>query len=105
MQSEEKKKDFTFVIDDFVDYHSLDNFKCAEARQLYLDWVAQKANLEKLGRELEEKRQLYARASSSGRKSMAEELLQLEQQYEKLETEVADMPKAIRSLEINFTKK
>ena len=105
VQSEEKKKDFTFVIDDLVDYHSLDNFKCAEARQLYLDWVAQKANLEKLGRELEEKRQQYARASSSGRKKMTEELLQLEQQYEKLETVVADMPKAIRSLEINFTKK
>ena len=104
VQSEEKKKDFTFVIDDFVDYHSLDNFKCAEARQLYLDWVAQKANLEKLGRELEEKRQQYARASSSGRQNMTEELLQLEQQYEQLEKAVADMPKAIRSLEINFTK-
>lgn len=102
VQAEEKKKDFTFVIDDFVDYHSLDNFKCAEARQLYLDWQAKKEALEKLGRELEEKRQLYTRSSSNERQKMTDELLQMEKQYEQLETEVLAMPKAIRSLEINY---
>ena len=103
VQSEEKKKDFTFVVDDFVDYHSLDNFKCAEARQLYLDWQTKKEVLEKLGCELEEKRQLYTRSSSNGRQKLTSELLQLEKQYEQLETEVVGMPKAIRNLEINYT--
>lgn len=101
VQKEEKKQDFTFVIDDFNDYHSLENFKCAEARQLYVDWVAKQDALNKLGQELEEKRQRYTRSSVNERRKMTEELLHMEQQHEQLEAEVVDMPKVIRNLEIN----
>lgn len=101
LQTKEKKKDFTFVIDDFTDYHSLDNFKSADARQLYIDWTSKQEVLKKLSQELEEKRQLYTRSSVNQRLAMSEELLQMEKQCEQLETEVKDMPKAIRNLEIN----
>lgn len=104
MQSEVKKNDFTFVIDDFTDYHSLDNFKCAEARQLYKDWVAKQETLKRLGEELETMRERYTHSSSNDRKSMTNELLRMEQQYEQLETEVMGMPKAIRNLEINYIR-
>lgn len=104
MQAEVKKNDFTFVIDDFTDYHSLDNFKCAEARQLYKDWGAKQETLKRLGEELETMRERYTHSSSNDRKSMTNELLRLEQQYEQLETEVMGMPKAIRNLEINFIR-
>ena len=104
MQAEVKKNDFTFVIDDFTDYHSLDNFKCAEARQLYKDWVAKQETLKRLGEELETMRERYTHSSSNDRKSMTNELLSLEQQYEQLETEVMGMPKAIRNLEINYIR-
>lgn len=104
MQAEVKKNDFTFVIDDFTDYHSLDNFKCAEARQLYKDWVAKQETLKRLGEELETMRERYTHSSSNDRKNMTNELLRLEQQYEQLETEVMGMPKAIRNLEINYIR-
>ena len=104
MQAEVKKNDFTFVIDDFTDYHSLDNFKCAEARQLYKDWEAKQETLKRLGEELETMRERYTHSSSNDRKSMTNELLRLEQQYEQLETEVMGMPKAIRNLEINYIR-
>ena len=104
MQSEVKKNDFTFVIDDFTDYHSLDNFKCAEARQLYKDWMAKQETLKRLGEELEAMRERYTHSSSNDRKNMTNELLRLEQQYEQLETEVMGMPKAIRNLEINYIR-
>lgn len=104
MQSEVKKNDFTFVIDDFTDYHSLDNFKCAEARQLYKDWVAKQETLKRLGEELEAMREHYTHSSSNDRKNMTNELLRLEQQYEQLETEVMGMPKTIRNLEINYIR-
>ena len=104
MQAEVKKNDFTFVIDDFTDYHSLDNFKCAEARQLYKDWVTKQETLKRLGEELETMRERYTHSSSNDRKSMTNELLRLEQQYEQLETEVMGMPKAIRNLEINYIR-
>jgi hypothetical protein len=104
-QTEEKKKnDFTFIIDDFTDYHSLDNFKSTEARQLYTTWVAKQEELKKLGKELEEKRERYTHSSSNERNGMTAELLTMEQQYEQLETEVMNMPKAIRNLEINFIR-
>ena len=102
--TEDKKNDFTFVIDDFTDYHSLDNFKCAEARQLYTTWQAKQEELNKLGQELEAKRERYTRSSSNDRKNMTEELLRMEQAYERLETEVMSMPKEIRNLEINHNK-
>ena len=102
--TEDKKNDFTFVIDDFTDYHSLDNFKCAEARQLYTTWLAKQEELNKLGQELEAKRERYTRSSSNDRKNMTEELLRMEQAYEQLETEVMSMPKEIRNLEINHNK-
>lgn len=103
-QTEEKKNDFTFVIDDFTDYHSLDNFKSAEARQLYKDWMDKQETLKKLGQELEAMRNRYTHSSSNERKNMTSELLRMEQQYEQLETEVMGMPKAIRNLEINYIR-
>lgn len=103
-QTEDKKNDFTFVIDDFTDYHSLDHFKSPEARQLYTDWTAKQKRLEKLGKELEEKRNTYTHSSSNERRQMTEALLRMEQQYEQLETEVMNMPKEIRNLEIKYIK-
>ncbi|MBR4312734.1 MAG: tetratricopeptide repeat protein [Bacteroidaceae bacterium] len=105
LQNEEKKRDFTFVIDDFTDYHSLDDFKSSEARQLYIDWQKKQVELDKLANELNDKRGRYTRSSNSERNKMTDELLQLEQQYEKLESEVMGMPMAIRNLEINYIRK
>lgn len=103
-QTEEKKSDFTFVIDDFTDYHSIDDFKSAEARQLYLDWMKKQEAFKVLGQQLEEKRECYTRSSSSERQKMTDELLRMEKQYEQLETELIGMPKAIRNLEAGYTK-
>ena len=104
IQTEDKKKDFTFVIDDFTDYHSLDNFKNAKARQLYIDWNVKQEELAKLGQELESIRNRYAHSSNNERRQITDNLLRMERQYEQLEREVIDMPKAIRNLEINHTK-
>ena len=104
-QAEDKKNDFTFVIDDFTDYHSLENFKSAEARQLYVDWKSKQEKLVKLSQELETERNRYTHSSSNERRQMTDKLLRLEQQYEQLEKEVMDMPKAIRNLEINYRKR
>ena len=93
------------MIDDFTDYHSLDDFKSSEARQLYIDWQKKQVELDKLANELNDKRGRYTRSSNSERNKMTDELLQLEQQYEKLESEVMGMPMAIRNLEINYIRK
>ena len=101
---EEEANKFCFVIDDFTDYHSLDDFKSAKARQLYIDWEAKQKALDHLAKQLEEKRMLYLQSSISGRRQMTEELLQMERQHEQLETEVMGMPTTIRNCEINHLK-
>lgn len=103
--TEEKKEEFTFVIDDFTDYHSLKDFKNTEAQQLYSTWIAKQEQLKKMGTQLEEKRMRYTQSSEAERQKMTTELLQQEQQYEQLETEVKAMPSKIRNLEINHIKK
>ena len=104
-QAEDKKHDFTFVIDDFTDYHSLEHFKSAEARQLYLDWQAKQEALGQLGKELEAQRKRYTHASGNERRQMTDTLLRMEQEYEQLEIEVQNMPKAIRNQEISYRKR
>ena len=104
MQTEDKKNDFTFVIDDFTDYHTLDHFKSPEARQLYTTWKTKQEELKKMSQELEAKREHYLHSSSNDRRKMTDELLRMEKQFEQLETEVKDMPKKIRNLEINYRK-
>lgn len=103
--TDEKKEEFTFIIDDFTDYHSLKDFRNAEARKLYSDWIAKQETLEKMLRQLEERRMRYTQSSAAERQKMSAELLQMEQQYEQLETEVAAMPMTIRNLEITHRQK
>ena len=99
--NEEEKEDFTFVIDDFTDYHHIDDFKSTEARQLFIDWQTKSASLAKQGKLLEERRAKYTQSSKDERQRMTEELLRAERLYELLETEVAEMPKAIRNAEVS----
>ena len=104
MQAEDKKHDFTFVIDDFTDYHTLEHFKSAEARQLYLDWQTKQETLTRLGQELEAQRKRYTHASGNERRQMTDKLLRMEQEHEQLEIEVMNIPKTIRNLEINYIR-
>ena len=99
---EDKSTTFTFVINDFTDYHHIDDFKSPEARQLYIDWQNKVKSLNQLTLQLEERRTQYTRATKSERESMTEELLRMEQQHEQLETEVSGMEMKIRNTEINY---
>lgn len=104
-QEEDEKVHFTFVIDDFTDYHHIDDFKSTEARQLFVDWQAKSATLEKQAKQLDERRTRYIQSTKNERVKMTEELLRMEQQYEQLETEVAGMVRAIRNAEISHKTK
>ena len=105
LANKETKADFTFVIDDFTDYHSLNDFKNPEAKQLYQDRENKKKQLAKLYQQLDEMRVRYTQSSASERQKMSAELLATEKQYEALETEVATMDKEIRNKEINYSNK
>ena len=98
----DEESHFTFVIDDFTDYHHVNDFKSEEARKMFTDWQTKCVTLEKQAKQLEERRTRYTQSSKEERIKMTEELLLMEQQYEQLETEVAGMERAIRNTEIRF---
>lgn len=97
---EEEETSFTFVIDDFTNYHHVNDFKNDKARQLFVDWQKKCATLEKQAKQLDERRTHYTQSSQNERTKMTEELLRMEQQYEQLESEVASMERAIRNAEL-----
>lgn len=101
-QKEEEKHDFTFVIDDFTDYHRISDFKSTTAREMFTTWEKQKAQLEKLHASLEEQRAKYTRSSMNDREKMSTDLLQIEQKYEQLEIQVIEMEISIRNEENNY---
>lgn len=101
---QEEEKAFTFVIDDFTDYHAIDDFRSVEARHLFINWEAKQELLQNMGQQLEEKRTRYTQALANERRKMSEELRRMEQQYEALESEVTNMPLAIRNLEIKHIR-
>lgn len=96
---------FTFIIDDFTDYHHLKDFKNPEARKLFEEWQKKRENLTKLTSKIEEQRTLYTRSSQKERERMAPQLIKLEKQHEELETEVNGMEKRIRNTEIKYSIK
>lgn len=98
----DEESHFTFVIDDFTDYHHVNDFKSEEARKMFTDWQTKCVTLEKQAKQLEERRTRYTQSPKDERIKMTEELLLMEQQYEQLETEVAGMERAIRNTEIRF---
>lgn len=105
MQTEKNAPEFTFVIDDFTDYHHLKDFKSPKARELYEEWQRKGESLKKLTKQLEDQRMLYTRSSASERNRMTPQLLKLEKQQEELETEVAGMERLIRNAEIEHVQK
>lgn len=101
---EKNDVDFVFIIDDFTDYHTLDDFKNPEARQLYLDWEKQKKLLQEQKEQLSALRIQYTQATANERKKISNELLQLEHQYEAMETQTMTMERKIRNKEIEYSK-
>jgi len=97
--------DFTFVLDDFKDYHHLSDFKSPEARKLYENFLQAKDDLNIIASRLENKRDAYAAASAKKRESLAHELIMLEAEYEALIEKVATLETQARSVEKEFLSK
>lgn len=104
-QQDKEEQGFTFVINDFSDYHHIDDFKSPKARQLFTDWQSKSNAFNKLTEQLEGLRSQYSNATKSERANMTETILQMEQKHEQLELELSTMEMKIRNTEINHIEK
>ena len=93
------QKDFTFIIDDATDYHTLADFKSSEARKLFQEWQERTAQYKRSMKRLEAKRMEYADASLSQKQQMAAEIKAQEQKLEDEAMLLIRLEKEIRKIE------
>ena len=87
--------EFTLVINDQKTYHFYRDFRSPQAKLQCKEWMDKSAQLKEVGKKLQTQRDSYRK--SKGNK---EQLLKLEQQYERLLQETAEAEKLTRNLEL-----
>lgn len=96
-----RKADFTFIVDDSATYHSLSDFRSAEARQQFQLLQQKEKDLESLTGQLDQKREAYAQAAESSRANMAPSMLDMEKRVEQLRQDVEELTNKVRNTEIS----
>ena len=96
-----RKADFTFIVDDSATYHSLNDFRSAEARQQFQLLQQKEKDLESLTGQLDQKREAYAQAAESSRANMAPGILDMEKRVEQLRQDVEELTNKVRNTEIS----
>ena len=96
----EKKADFTFTINNGIDYHFLADFKNEGAKNLYIKAQQAKEKLSKGIDILRELREEYAKGNEEKKSRLATAILEAEQKQEELTNEIKELEKQARNEEI-----
>lgn len=100
-----RKADFTFIVDDSATYHSLRDFRSAEARKQFQMLQQKEKDLESLIGQLDKKREAYAQAAESNRTNMAPGMLDMEKRVEQLRQDIEELTNTVRNTEIRQLRK
>ena len=100
-----RKADFTFIVDDSATYHSLRDFRSAEARKQFQMLQQKENDLESLIGQLDKKREAYAQAAESNRANMAPGMLDMEKRVEQLRQDIEELTNTVRNTEIRQLRK
>jgi tetratricopeptide (TPR) repeat protein len=97
--SEKKSGDFTFVLDDATDYHTLTDFRTEKAKALYKQLQTKENDRTQIASRLEALRDRYAVASDTERKNLTAAILDAESNVKKLSEEIESISVDIRAAE------
>ena len=92
-------EEFTFVINDDVDYHKLSDFKAKGNVQRYLQLVKLRSQQTALQQAIERVREYYSGATADEKREMAPEIIATEQQQHQIHIEIHNLEKIIRNEE------
>lgn len=92
-------EEFTFVINDDVDYHKLSDFKAKGNAQRYLQLVQLRSQQTALQQAIERVREYYSGATADEKREMAPEIIATEQQQHQIHIEIHNLEKIIRNEE------
>ncbi len=104
-EAEKVQGDFTFIIDDSATYHTLADFRSAEARKLYQQLEQKENDLHSLVNELDGKRTAYTSGNQAKRQSLAPSILELEKRTRQIGEEIIALQKQVRNEEIKKLKR
>ncbi len=102
MQSSSQKQDnksISFIINDTITYHSIDDFRSPTDRHLFLELLNMKNTLNKNEQKFDNHRIEYHNSSSHIQQEMINELLMAEKEIEQQKTNIVNMEKKIRNTE------
>ena len=98
--TQKKKNDFEFVINDELTYTTLTDFRSVEAAEMYVDLNELLRKKNKLDSSIERARIAYPTARQAQREQYKQQLLAAEKQSEKYETDIKNLSKEIRRIEL-----
>lgn len=101
LNTEGKKHDFTFRIDDRHTYVNIYDFRSKEAQQMFLMLQQKQEQLARLQKQLDEARAKYHRANDAQRQAMTQQILDMEKQEEVMLQETRQMEVKVRNAEIS----
>ena len=98
--TQKKKNDFEFVINDELTYTTLTDFRSVEAAEIYVNLNELLRKKNKLDSSIEHARVAYPTARQAQREQYKQQLLAAEKQSEKYETDIKNLSKKIRRIEL-----
>ena len=98
--TQKKKNDFVFVINDELTYTTLTDFRSSEAAEMYVNLNELLRKKNKLDSSIERARVAYPTARQPQREQYKQQLLAAEKQSEKYETDIKNLSKEIRRIEL-----
>ena len=98
--TQKKKNDFEFVINDELTYTTLTDFRSSEAAEMYVNLNELLRKKNKLDSSIERARIAYPTARQAQREQYKQQLLAAEKQSEKYETDIKNLSKEIRRIEL-----
>ena len=98
--TQKKKNDFEFVINDELTYTTLTDFRSSEAAEMYVDLNELLRKKNELDSSIERARVAYPTARQPQREQYKQQLLAAEKQSEKYETDIKNLSKKIRRIEL-----
>ena len=88
-----------FVVNDQVVYTAMNQFRSSESKELYREFLTTQKQQKEVEQQLEKLRRFYAKANSTDRQALREEILEAEKQMERLSIDVLALEKRIRNAE------
>lgn len=99
-EEQHKKRDFEFVLNDQHTYYTLSDFKKPRAKEKVQWWLENKKDLRSRSQELERLRARYMSGTDTQKAQIAPQIRLNEEKLEQIETEIHNLEKDIRKLEL-----